>query len=181
MPWVPGLVLLGAVVLPLGAAALPPSGQAARAAGSPPFVQQVAASGTAATVNAVLPNATVAGNRVFVEVGVWNSAAATAGAVTDNAGDTFTKIVSFAASDKTELSVWTAVVATGGTKPTVTARATSAADIGVAVVEYAGVSTAATVVDQQAHASGTTSTAATVSSGATAATGGDGELALGFY
>jgi hypothetical protein len=54
----------------------------------------------------------------------------------------------------------------------------------VAALEYSGLSAAtdATVVDQQAHASGTTgSSAATVSSGATAATATANELALGFY
>src|SRR5205823_54733 len=113
--------------------------------------------------------ATTAGNRLVVEVGVWGSGAPTASAVTDDAGDTFVKLLSFTASDHTEMSVWTAPVATGGTRPTITARPSAAADLGVVVLEYAGLSTAAdaTVLDQQAHATGSTGAAATVSSGAT--------------
>ena len=100
------------------------------------------------------------------------------------AGNTYTELTHFAASDGTEMSVWTApITAGGGTKPTVTARTTSSADIGVAAAEYSGLSTAAdaTVLDVQAHAAGTSSGAATVSSGATPATAGSGELAIGFY
>ena len=53
----------------------------------------------------------------------------------------------------------------------------------MAAVEYAGLSTAAgaAVLDVQAHATGTTGGAATVSSGATPAATGSGELAIGFY
>jgi hypothetical protein len=79
--------------------------------------------------------------------------------------------------------VWSAVVATGGTKPTITATVTSAADVGAVALEYAGLSTAAgtAVVDQQAQNSGATIGATTVSSGATAAVTADNEVALGFY
>src|SRR2546429_682073 len=146
-----------------------------QAAGPQTFVQQVTAHGAGSAPRAVtMPSVPTAGNRLVVEVGVWNSSNATVGAVTDNAGDTFVKVLSFTASDHTELSVWTAPVATGGTKPTITAKATSAADLGVLALEYSGLSTVAdaTAVDVQAHNSGTTSGAATVSSGATpAATG----------
>jgi len=80
--------------------------------------------------------------------------------------------------------VWTApVTAGGGSALTVTAKPTSTADVGVAVLEYSGVSSAggASAVDVQSHATGKTGAAATVASGATAATGQAGELALGFY
>src|SRR5579859_4163143 len=149
----------------------------------PTFVQQASAhSGTKASLGATLPANTTAGNRLVVEVGVWNSASATASTVTDNAGDTFVKLLSFTASDHTEMSVWTAVVATGGTKPTVTAKPTSSADLGVVVLEYAGMSSVAdaSVLDTQVHATGTSSGAATVSSGATVPASTDG-LAIGFY
>jgi hypothetical protein len=173
---------LAATVLVLCAAGLVAS-TPAYAAGPPSFVQQATGRAHAATAAVTTASATVAGNRLVVQVGVWNSASATISGVTDNAGDTFVKILSFAASDHTELSVWTAPVAAGGTKPTITAQATSSADIGVAVLEYSGLSTAtgASVLDREAHASGTTSAAAQVSSGATGPTSTDGLLALGFY
>ena len=55
--------------------------------------------------------------------------------------------------------------------------------MGVAVLEYSGLSTAAgaAAVDQFATATGTTSTARAVSSGSTAATTAPNELAVGFY
>jgi hypothetical protein len=55
--------------------------------------------------------------------------------------------------------------------------------MGAAALEYSGLSTVAdaTVMDQSAHATGTTSGAATVASGATPATGAANELALGLY
>ncbi len=148
----------------------------------PTFVQQASAHSTAASLGVTLPANTVAGHRLVVEVGVWNSASATTATVTDNAGDTFVKLLSFAASDHTEMSVWTAVVATGGTKPTVTAKPTGSADLGVIALEYAGISSVgdATVMDVQAHATGYVPGAATVASGATAPASADG-LAIGFY
>jgi hypothetical protein len=82
------------------------------------------------------------------------------------------------------MSVWTApITGGGGTKPTITATTTASADVGVTALEYSGLSavTDASVVDQAAHATGTTSGSATVSSGPTAATTAGNELALGFY
>ncbi len=134
---------------------------------------------------AVTPTAAVTtGNRLVVEVGAWNSAGATASGVTDSAGNTYTELTHFKASDGTEQSIWTApITAGGGTKPTITAKATSAADIGVAALEYSGLSTAtgAAAMDVQAHASGTTGNSATVTSGPTPATTSSNELAIGFY
>jgi hypothetical protein len=160
------------------------SASSASAAG-PSFVQQVSAHGHAGSLGATPGSAVTAGDRMVVEVGVWNASHATASSVTDSAGNSYTELTHFTASDGTELSVWSApVTAGGGTKPTITAKVTSSADIGVAAVEYAGLSTAAgaSVLDVQAHATGTTgAAAATVSSGATAATTGGPELAIGFY
>jgi Galactose oxidase-like, Early set domain/Fibronectin type III domain/Glyoxal oxidase N-terminus len=157
--------------------------QAGYAAGPATFVQQVTGHGAGATRAVTTASPTTAGNRLIVEVGVWNSASATVSGVTDNAGDTFVKLLGFTASDHTQMTIWTAPVATGGTRPTITVRATSSADLGIAVLEYSGLSGVpdASVVDQQAHASGTTSSAGTVSSGVTAPTIADGELAVGFY
>ena len=80
--------------------------------------------------------------------------------------------------------MWSApVTAGGGTRPTVTATPTSTADIGLAVMEYSGLSTVAdaTVVDVSAQATGTTGSAAAVASGSTPATTAANELALGLY
>ena len=99
-------------------------------------------------------------------------------------GDTFTEVSHFTGSDKTEQSIWTAPVSSGaGATPTVTAKFTGVADAAITMLEYSGLSTAAgsAAVDQLATASGVTSTTATVSSGATAATGAGNELAIGFY
>jgi len=156
---------------------------AASAAG-PSFVQQVSGRGHAGSLTVTPGSAVTAGNRMVVEVGVWNASHATASSVTDSAGNSYTELTHFTASDGTELSVWTApITAGGGTKPTITAKVSSTADIGVAALEYAGLSAAAgsAVLDVQAHAAGTTGAAATVSSGAPPATTGGGELAIGFY
>jgi hypothetical protein len=63
------------------------------------------------------------------------------------------------------------------------AKPTATADMGIAVLEYSGLSTAAGsgAVDQMASAAGTTSSARAVSSGATAATTAPNELSIGFY
>jgi hypothetical protein len=133
----------------------------------------------------VTPAASVAaGDRLVVETGTWNSSGATIKSVTDSAGDQFTELLHYKASDATEMSVWSAPITAGsGTRPQITVTPTSKADVGAAALEYSGASSVAdaTVVDQMAHASGTTKAAATVASGATPATTGAGELALGFY
>jgi hypothetical protein len=150
----------------------------------PTFVQQVSAQvGKGASAAAALPGAVVSGNRLIVLVGVWSGGSATAASVVDSAGDTFTRLTAFTASDHTQLSVWTAVVATGGTRPTVTATATGSADIGLAVTEYSGLSTVAGtgVVDQSATDTGSTGGQQVVKSLPTGQVGADGELALGFY
>jgi hypothetical protein len=147
-------------------------------------VQQVSAHGHAGSLGVIPGSAVTAGDRMVVEVGAWNTSGATASSVTDSAGNSYTELTHFTASDGTELSVWTAPLTAGaGTKPAITAKLTGAADIGVAAVEYAGLSAAAgaAVLDVQAHATGTTGGAAAVSSGATPAATGGGELAIGFY
>jgi len=124
-----------------------------------------------------------AGNRIVVVVGVWNSGA-TASGVTDTAGNVYTKVAGQVASDGTEETVWTApITAGGGTKPTVTATASSSADIGIAVMEYSGLSRASgtAAVDRTAMANGTTSSAGNVSSGGTPSVTAANELAVGAY
>jgi hypothetical protein len=152
---------------------------------TPTFVQQVSAHSLGVTSLGVTPTSNIsAGNRLVVLVGVWSSAGATTKSVTDSAGNTYTEVLHFQASEQTELSVWTAPIsAGGGTKPKITATPTAKADVGIAALEYSGLSTASGTgaVDQTSQKTGTTSGAATVSSGATAATSAGSELALGFY
>jgi hypothetical protein len=171
------------------AAASPPSNAVTPSTNAPPvFVQQVSAhasSVSASTGISVTPGSNLtAGNRLVVEVATYSGSGATASSVTDSAGDTFSELKQFSATDKTQMSIWTApVVNGGGTKPTITAKASAAADVGIAALEYQGLSTASgtTVLDQSATNSGTTSGAGTVQSGATATTSGSNELAMGFY
>ena len=149
---------------------------------APAFVSQASAQVVNKTSIAVTPPANLgSGDRMIVETGVWSSAHPTASSVTDSAGDTFTKLLSFAASDGTEMSIWSAPVTAGaGTRPTITATATGNADIGIVALDYAGLA-ASTPVDVSAHATGTTTTARAVGSGSTAATTGANALAIGFY
>jgi len=115
---------------------------------------------------------------------VWSGGNATAAKVADSAGDGFVELSHSTASDHSELSVWSAPVTAGaGTRPTVTVTPSASADIGVAVLDYSGLSTVAdaTVVDQEAQATGTTSSAQAVASPPTAATTMANELSLGVY
>ena len=152
----------------------------------PCFVQAASSHHGAATSLGVTPSSPLtSGNRLVVEVGVWSSGNATTATVSDSAGDPFTELTHFVASDHTEMSVWTAPISKGGgTSPTITAKPTAKADVGLAVAEYSGLATAAdaSVVDQTAQASGTTgASSAAVTSGATGATTAAGNLAIGFY
>jgi Domain of unknown function (DUF4082)/Fibronectin type III domain/Bacterial Ig domain len=160
--------------------AVTPSGSA-----PPAFAQQVSAHASGVSSLAVTPQAPLGtGDRIVVEASSWSGSAATTSAVTDSAGDTFTEVSHFTGSDKTEQSIWTAPVTSGaGVTATVTAKFTGSTDAAITMLEYTGLSTAAgsASVDQVATANGTTSTAGTVSSGVTAATGAGNELAIGFY
>jgi hypothetical protein len=154
------------------------------ASGSPAFVQQASAHGSSKSSIAVTTGTSVAsGDRLVVEVGVWNSRSATTSSVKDSLGDTFVEVTHFTGADGTEMSVWTAPAPTGGSVDTVTATPSSAADMAIIALEYSGLSTVPdiTAVDQVSHSIGTTTSAATVKSGATAPTGAANELAVGFY
>jgi hypothetical protein len=168
-----------------GPASAPSNGVTPTATVVPAFVQGLGAHATSKASLAVTPASSVAaGDRLVVEVGVWSGGNATAAKVADSAGDTFVELTHFTGSDHTEMSVWSApVTAGGGTRPTVTVTPSATADIGMAVLEYSGLSTVsdATVADVSAEASGKTTSAAAVSSGSTPATTSGNELALGLY
>lgn len=136
------------------------------AATIPTFVQQVGAHSFTTPSLGVTPGANItSGNRLVVEVGVWNSQAATISGVSDSAGNTYTLVLRFAASEKTEMTLWTAPVTNGGgTRPTITATATTPADIGIVALEYSGLSAApgTASVDAVANATGKTTSAGTV-------------------
>jgi len=124
------------------------------------------------------------GNRIVVLAGAWALGNPSVSGVTDAAGNTYTRVANVTASDGTQLTVWTApVTAGGGTRPNVTVTASKSADIGAAVVEYSGLSTAAgaAAVDKLVTATATTTAAGRVTSGPTAATTADRQLAVGFY
>ena len=168
-----------------GPASTPSQAITPTATAAPAFVQKASAHGSGQTsLSVTMPSAVKSGNRLVVEVADWSSGHAGISSVTDSAGDTFTEVTSATAADGTQLSVWTApITASGGTAPTIVAKPSAKADMGVAVLEYSGLSTAAgsAAVDQFATATGTTSTARAVSSGSTAATTAPNELAVGFY
>src|SRR5204863_9841912 len=150
---------------------------------SPQFVQKVSGvSATGSSMQLSPASAITTGNRMVVMASVWSFSAATISSVADAAGNTYTKVASVKASDDTELSVWSAPITAGsGTKPTITVTATASADIGATALEYSGLSSAAgtNVVDVLKTATGKTSAASSVSSGATAPSNTAGELAMG--
>jgi hypothetical protein len=108
--WTLVLVTAGAcAAVGIGAGGAP-----AASSGTPGFVQQVNKRANAGSV-ALQPVADVtAGDRLVVEVGVWSSGGATTSGITDSAGNTYTRLTTVKASDKTELSVWSAPVTAGG-------------------------------------------------------------------
>jgi hypothetical protein len=152
---------------------------------APAFVQQASAHSSAQTsLSVTMPTAVKTGDRLVVEASDWSAGNATISSVTDSAGDTFTELTKATGPDGTQLSVWSApITASGGTTPTIMVKPSAKADLGLAVIEYSGLSTAsgAAAVDQMATATGTTTTARAVSSGATAATTAPNELSVGFY
>jgi Domain of unknown function (DUF1929)/Fibronectin type III domain len=157
---------------------------AAEAAVIPAFVQQASAHGSSKSSIAVTTGASVAtGDRLVVEVAVWNSKSATTTSVTDSLTDPFVEVTHFTASDGTEMSIWTAPVASGGSAATITAKPTASADMAIIALEYSGLSTVPgiTAVDQSSHAVGATTAAATVQSVPTAPATASNELAVGFY
>jgi hypothetical protein len=169
----------------IGPASAPSNAVTPAASPAPAYVRSASAHAGGVSKLSVTPSSPIAaGNRLVVQTGIWSSAGATAASVTDSAGDSFTELLHYKASDKTEMSVWTApITAGGGTTPTITVTATGKADIGLGALEYSGLSTVAdaTVMDQSKTATGKTSGAGTVSSGATPATTAGNELAIGFY
>ncbi len=168
-----------------GAASAPSQPVTPTAAATPAFVQQVSAHGSAkSSISVTMPANVSTGDRLVAEVADWSPGHATVASVTDSAGDTFTEVTTATGSDGAQLSVWTApITRSGGTAPAIVAKPTASADMGIAVLEYSGLSaaTGTGAVDQVASGSGTTTSARAVSSGSTAATTAPNELSVGFY
>jgi hypothetical protein len=81
------------------------------AASSPTFVQVTSAHNlSVSSLTLTPPSAVTAGNRLVVEVGVWSAGNASAASVTDAAGNTYTELLHFKASENTEMSVWSAPI-----------------------------------------------------------------------
>src|SRR5271165_4586631 len=181
---VSSVVLAMALLVGAGVAIAAPVASVAAASVSPAFVQQVSAHGSGKASISVTTGAVVAtGDRLVVEVGIWNSKSAAASSVTDSLNDKFVEVTQFTAADGTEMSVWTTPVPGGGTADTITAKPSSAADMAIVALEYSGLSSVSdvTAVDQVAHSTGATTSAGTVQSAATAPTTAPNELAVGFY
>src|SRR6185437_4202699 len=62
---------------------------------TPSFVQQVSARGRGVSQGVTPGSAVTAGDRMVVEVGIWNSSHATASSVTDSAGNAYTELTHF--------------------------------------------------------------------------------------
>jgi hypothetical protein len=163
------------------------------AAAAPAYVQGAlanAGSGSgsgAASVSVSLPNPVAANDRLVVGVRVdSNPNAAVVQAVSDSAGNVYTKHVTATnnrpAGFQAEVTVWSAVVSAGaGSRVTVTATSTGSADISIGAAEYSGLSTlsGAGAVDQVA--AGGAVAASGPASGPTPATTSGNDLAVGFY
>ena len=152
---------------------------------APRFIQRVSGRSNSVASLQMTPASVISGgDRIVVMAGVWSPGQATISAVTDAAGNTYTKVTSVTASDQTELSIWSAPITAGdGTRPAITVTATGSADIGAAAIEYSGLSSAsgAAAVDAFKTNTGTASSNGFVTSGPTTALSGDNGLAMGFY
>ena len=90
---------------------------------------------------------------------MWSKESATAASVTDSAGNSYIELLHFTASDKTEMSIWTApITPAAGPSPTITVKPSVKADVGAVALEYAGVAVVqgASVLDRSASNTGTT-------------------------
>ena len=165
-----------------GGQAVSPGAVAHRPQATPAFIQRATAyADTVRRIPLKLQADVTVGDRLVVEASIWGGDAAR---VTDSSGDRYTEVVRKTATDGTEMSVWTApVTAGGGTRPTISVKGGSIADMGVTALEYSGLSAApgTAAIDQVASRAGTTRGPARVSSGATKPATASNELALGLY
>lgn len=141
--------------------------------------------GSVASFNLALGASTSVGQRIFCVTSTWKgSATPTTPTVSDNlnAGN-YVEDVAMTGNDggfQFRVSLWSKVVATGGTPTITVAPTTNNGGTGCVIWAISGLSTAtdATAIDQSQSAAGTGGTA---SSGASAATTGANEYAAGVY
>jgi Calcineurin-like phosphoesterase len=142
-------------------------------ASSPAFVQAASATGSTAstTVTATLPKASTAGDLLVVSASEYAGATNNIRSVTDNAGNTWTRINAWNVSGhNSDGELWYSRTATPASTVTVTTG--SAAYVAFTVQEFSGF----TALDTSAGASNTGTTATSGTATAAAA----GELVVGF-
>jgi hypothetical protein len=130
------------------------------------------------SISTTLPGTPAGGDLLIAEVQEAEGTATTTSVTDGNLSFTLQKTVTGPSPDNTEVTIWTLLVPCG-TNPgrTITATASNDSDMGIGVMEYAGLSGA---IDGFSSSSGYTSgPATTVNSGAGAAANA-GDLVLGF-
>ncbi|MEI7604090.1 MAG: hypothetical protein WCJ19_03660 [bacterium] len=120
---------------------------------------------TVASRTATMPSSVTVGNTLIVGISSWygsgGGCALPAGRVTDNKGNTYTKVVESSVTNET-VSIWYTTVTTGGTNFIITVNSPTGKNcfLTLAPHEYSGLLTT-NVVDQSAGATGTSTTAST--------------------
>lgn len=128
---------------------------------------------------ATLAQPVTSGNTVIVAVSNYQSANANTASVTDNKGNTYTKIVTnpTAVSGNNQISLWYATNVAGGSSFTVTATSSATSYLSIAAHEYAGLLTS-TTLDSTSNQNGVGTSATT---GLTAMTIQNNELVFGAF
>jgi hypothetical protein len=130
------------------------------------------------SISTTLSSTPTGGDLLIAEVQEAEGTAMTTSVTDGNLSFTLQKTVTGPSPDNTQVTIWTLLIPCGATPgTTITATASNNSDMGIAVMEYAGLSGA---IDGFGSASGfATAAATTVTSGAGAAANA-GDLVLGF-
>src|SRR5512135_3165189 len=132
-------VLVGALIFTLLVSLLVTSNQVQAALLT--YVQSKIASGSTLvkSYNATFASAVTSGDLIVVATSSWNSTnTASVSSVTDNKGNTYTKVLESAGTGGEPLAVWYAKNVAGGSTFTVSASTTANSLITVAIHEYSG-------------------------------------------
>ncbi len=133
------------------------------------------------SISTTLAHAPTDGDLLIADVQIAEGGATTTSVTDGNLSFTLQKTVTAPSPDNSETTIWTLLVPCGATPGnTITATASDNADMGIAVMEYAGLSGAIDGSSSSSgFASGTNGTTTTVTSGVGAAANA-GDLVLGF-
>ena len=133
------------------------------------------------SISTTLASTPAGGDLLVAEVQVAEGGATTTSVTDGNLSFTLQETVTAPSPDNTEVTIWTLLVPCGVIPGnTITATASSNSDMGIAVMEYAGLSGAIDGFGSSSgFASGTNGTTTTVTSG-TGAAANAGDLVLGF-